>query len=156
MLYQITGNAVVESTGKGRKAWTKTVQLPTFYLDSNVQGITSVDHARRIAGSMLQSVMTAPSALFLDVIAVPDGAPGKALRNGAYVHIGGDGVYGPSTVYLQNPGGPCEAVGSLNYYPTARSMGGGGVWGVTVFCRASEERFSSREDAAINALAQFS
>ncbi len=33
-----------------------TRQLPTFYLDGNVQGIVSEDHAREIASAMFRSI----------------------------------------------------------------------------------------------------
>lgn len=63
MLYQVTGHVHME---KGDS--TTTVQLPTFFLDSDIQGIVDAEHAKRIAGTMIQSVMTAPSAVFLSVI----------------------------------------------------------------------------------------
>lgn len=36
-----------------RQGWSTTYQIPTFYLDSNVQGITSAEHAERIAASII-------------------------------------------------------------------------------------------------------
>jgi hypothetical protein len=37
-------------------AWKSSIPLPTFYLDSNVQGIMSEDHATRIVRTMLESI----------------------------------------------------------------------------------------------------
>lgn len=51
MLYAV--HAVVNrKMGEG----TVTIQVPTFYLDSNTQGIVDVGHASRIAHSMLESI----------------------------------------------------------------------------------------------------
>lgn len=33
--------------------WLRVTQLPTFILDSNIQGIVNVEHARQIAASIL-------------------------------------------------------------------------------------------------------
>ena len=67
MLYAIT--AVINRQWRGsesfdngphaeewRKVWNTTIQVPTFFLDSNVQGIVSEDHAKRIAERMLRDV----------------------------------------------------------------------------------------------------
>lgn len=62
MLYQITGHVHMEDG-----EYDKLVQLPIFLLDSDIQGIVDAEHAKRIAGTMIQSVMTAPSAVFLSV-----------------------------------------------------------------------------------------
>jgi hypothetical protein len=63
MLYQVTGHVHME---KGDDV--TLVHLPTFFLDSDIQGIVSADHAKRIAADMIQSVMTCPSATFFSVI----------------------------------------------------------------------------------------
>jgi hypothetical protein len=62
MLYQIVGHVHMEKDGG-----VTLVQLPTFLLDGDIQGIVDTEHAKRIAGTMIQSVMTAPSAVFLSV-----------------------------------------------------------------------------------------
>jgi len=52
MLYAIhaVGRRKVIRSGE---EFTATKQVPTFFLDSNIQGITSADHAQRIAINML-------------------------------------------------------------------------------------------------------
>ena len=57
-MYQLT--VTVETTSAD--GWTGARQLPTFYLDSDVQGIVSADHAERIARRMLTDVN--PDATF--------------------------------------------------------------------------------------------
>src|SRR5215210_7711666 len=57
MLYAIT--AVCNRT-EGQ--YQRTIQMPTFYLDSNVQGIRDAGHAQRIAENMFAS--TNPEATF--------------------------------------------------------------------------------------------
>lgn len=69
MFYQVTGHVHMELDNGA----TTTVQLPTFFLDSNVQGIVDADHAKRIAATMIQSVMTVPSAVFMHAIAMSSG-----------------------------------------------------------------------------------
>jgi len=55
MLYQI--NATRTITGLKRHnddlSWMRTSQIPTFYLDSNMQGIVDSDHAEKIARRIL-------------------------------------------------------------------------------------------------------
>jgi hypothetical protein len=48
MLYQITAQYVRNDNG-----YTCSRQVPTFYLDSRVQGIVSVDHAEKIAREVI-------------------------------------------------------------------------------------------------------
>jgi len=67
MMYQVTGHVHIETGNE-----TRLVQLPTFFLDADIQGIVDCDHAKRIAANMIQSVMTAPSAVFLYVIERPN------------------------------------------------------------------------------------
>ncbi len=50
MLYQITAT-VTRPFG----IWTGTTQIPTFYLDSHVQGIIDSNHARLIACEILDT-----------------------------------------------------------------------------------------------------
>ena len=50
MLYAITA-----TVNKGRGKWTSTMQIPAFFLDSNVQGITSKEHAKFIAEEIINS-----------------------------------------------------------------------------------------------------
>ena len=63
MFYQVTGHIHMELPHE-----VTLVQLPTFLLDGDIQGIVDCGHAKRIAATMIQSVMTAPSAVFLSVI----------------------------------------------------------------------------------------
>lgn len=63
MLYTVQAVANVK---QGHGAYV-TVPLPTFYLDSNVQGIVNADHATRIARHMLLSIMPAGSGLSVSV-----------------------------------------------------------------------------------------
>jgi hypothetical protein len=52
MLYQITATRTTTSTRHG-SSWTSTTQIPTFYLDSNMQGIVAATHAEKIARDIL-------------------------------------------------------------------------------------------------------
>lgn len=51
MIYTIQARASYPING-----WRRNVQLPTFYLDADVQGIVSAQHAETIAREMIQSV----------------------------------------------------------------------------------------------------
>ena len=55
-LYGVQGTVTLSMEG----GWQTTRQLPTFYLSADVQGITSADHAERIARRMLSE--TNPAA----------------------------------------------------------------------------------------------
>jgi hypothetical protein len=48
--------------------WIGTKQIPTFYLDENVQGITDVAHAERIATSIIRATGDADN--YVHVVAV--------------------------------------------------------------------------------------
>lgn len=48
MLYAVS----VIVTRRFPDGWTSAIDMPTFYLDSNVQGIVSADHAAEIARQM--------------------------------------------------------------------------------------------------------
>jgi hypothetical protein len=50
MVYMITATIVIDR----KNGWKETGQVPTFFLDSAIQGITSAAHAERIAKSMLE------------------------------------------------------------------------------------------------------
>lgn len=56
MKYLISAQAVVYNVVEG-KAEKTSVGLPTFLLDSNIQGITSAEHAKAIAERVLLSIM---------------------------------------------------------------------------------------------------
>jgi hypothetical protein len=49
MIYQVQ----VSMTQDSDREWRGTKQLPTFYLDSNVQGILSIEQARVVAGDIV-------------------------------------------------------------------------------------------------------
>lgn len=51
-MWQITAQVERTVTVNGAP-WSSSRQLPTFYLDGTVQGITSAEHAERIAQSVL-------------------------------------------------------------------------------------------------------
>lgn len=48
MLYCVQANVTWSKDG-----WNTYIQVPTFYLDSQVQGIVSVDHAEKIARDII-------------------------------------------------------------------------------------------------------
>jgi hypothetical protein len=82
--------------------------------------------------------------------AIPHGpAIGRTLTTlpGRHVHIAGDGVYGPTSVYLARPGHPTECVGHLGLYADG--------WGAMVYSRTDPARFQTRELAARHALTLF-
>jgi hypothetical protein len=47
-MYAVTATVTTLTDG-----WTSTRQVPTFYLDENVQGIVSEDHAARVAADII-------------------------------------------------------------------------------------------------------
>lgn len=52
-MYQIT--VQLETATRDEKwpqPWSASLQVPTFFLDENIQGIVSVEHAERIARGM--------------------------------------------------------------------------------------------------------
>lgn len=57
MLYQITATRH-ETREDG---WESTKQLPTFYLDSRVQGILNSQHAERVALDLLETAASNPN-----------------------------------------------------------------------------------------------
>lgn len=52
-MYQIQVTVVRRITDEHGIGWDKTVQLPTFYLDENVQGIINAEHAVKIASQII-------------------------------------------------------------------------------------------------------
>ncbi len=55
MLYQIQGQVLVASKpDRSGTTWTLSRQMPTFFLDSGIQGIISEQHAESIANSMFE------------------------------------------------------------------------------------------------------
>lgn len=53
MFYRITARIVNRPNGE----WRYRTEVPTFFLDSDVQGIVSAEHAARIAKSMLADLV---------------------------------------------------------------------------------------------------
>ena len=53
VMYAITGTIETRSFGSGVIEWSGTRQVPTFYLDADVQGITDAAHAVRIAATVV-------------------------------------------------------------------------------------------------------
>ncbi len=52
-MYAVTATVVVTETDGEGKSWQATKQIPTFYLDENVQGIVDEAHAEKIAREIL-------------------------------------------------------------------------------------------------------
>lgn len=48
-LYMVTANVHI----KDKDGWIKTLDIPTFFLSKDIQGIVSVEHARKIVESVL-------------------------------------------------------------------------------------------------------
>jgi hypothetical protein len=48
---------VVNISRKDKSGWTRTVSLPTFFLSGAIQGITNIDHAKRVALAMIRDVL---------------------------------------------------------------------------------------------------
>lgn len=58
MIYAINGT-IVHSSLRKNGVYKTTHQIPTFYLDSNVQGIVSEDHAVKVALDIFRAFQTA-------------------------------------------------------------------------------------------------
>lgn len=56
MFYQVMGQVSWAEKGTG---WNGSRQLPTFYLDSRVQGITDEQHAEAVAQQMVRDIVAA-------------------------------------------------------------------------------------------------
>ncbi len=65
MYYQICAN-VTKQTEEG----TLSIQVPTFYLNSNVQGIVSADHAEQIAREVINPSNDPSLSINLCVVSV--------------------------------------------------------------------------------------
>jgi hypothetical protein len=63
MMYAVTAS-VTRKVGK----WSSTTHSPTFFLDSNVQGIVSVNHAERIALRMVQDMAGPDAEVYVSVV----------------------------------------------------------------------------------------
>lgn len=55
-LYQVQGTITRTETDPDAQRWASTRQIPTFYLNSDVQGILSADHARRVALDVVDTI----------------------------------------------------------------------------------------------------
>lgn len=53
-MYAIHATRQTSSTDDSGREWRGVVSLPTFYLDPNVQGIVSAEHARDVALGLLR------------------------------------------------------------------------------------------------------
>lgn len=53
MLYEIIASRVTARTDGHGVTWSALQQIPTFFLDSGVQGIRSAEHAEQIARDIL-------------------------------------------------------------------------------------------------------
>jgi hypothetical protein len=59
-MYAITATVETIEFGLGELAWHGTRQVPTFYLDEDVQGIVSAGHATRIAADVIDPLGAIP------------------------------------------------------------------------------------------------
>ena len=53
LMYRIDGTVTIREGN-----WTRTKQIPTFYLNSEIQGITNENHAKYIAETMLRDLIS--------------------------------------------------------------------------------------------------
>ena len=63
MMYQVV--AYVQR--KDANGWSSTLDIPTFFLDSHIQGITSCAHAEKIARDMLNRLAGNDAVISIDV-----------------------------------------------------------------------------------------
>jgi len=56
-MYQVTAS-IVRHYNNGHSVSSVGIQIPTFYLSENVQGITGIDHAREIAKEMICKIVS--------------------------------------------------------------------------------------------------
>lgn len=54
--YSVSATICLKTTDKKGHAYIKTIQVPTFFLSSNVQGILSDSHAEKIAKEIVMPV----------------------------------------------------------------------------------------------------
>jgi uncharacterized protein (UPF0212 family) len=66
MMYQV--QATVSRIDE--HGWSLAKQVPTFFLSSDIQGITSVEHAERIAREMLREIGGRWVSVSVDVVPV--------------------------------------------------------------------------------------
>jgi hypothetical protein len=70
-VYAITATIATRHTDRYGNAWCGSKQVPTFYLDSRVQGITDANHAASIATDVLNLLGTIdPSDITISAVAV--------------------------------------------------------------------------------------
>lgn len=62
--------AVSATVNRHDKDGVVTIQVPTFYLDANVQGIVNKEHAKIIAGEIINPAKNPNLTVHLSVIAV--------------------------------------------------------------------------------------
>ena len=53
-LYQITGTVVHHTTDREGVSCNRTIQIPTFFLNADIQGIVSEEHAIKIATGVVR------------------------------------------------------------------------------------------------------
>lgn len=95
MLYAISANVTIWQDRSVPRQTSFHVQgLPTFYLDSDVQGIVSCDHAARIAVDMITSLGHSPDDVHVHAIVDADSADRRALD--ALVDRAVSAVHGPT------------------------------------------------------------
>jgi hypothetical protein len=59
-MYAITATVETVSISSTSGEWHGTRQVPTFFLDEDVQGIVSADHAARIAADVIDPLRQIP------------------------------------------------------------------------------------------------
>jgi hypothetical protein len=57
-MYAITAQVLTSETDRHGIVWRGSRQIPTFYLDENVQGITDESHAVKIARAIIDPLGT--------------------------------------------------------------------------------------------------
>lgn len=65
-MYAVTATATW-THGARDNEWQATRQLPTFYLDSDTQGIVSEEHARKIASEVFAWIPASIAEVFVNV-----------------------------------------------------------------------------------------
>ncbi len=69
-MYAITATVTHHTKDANMQRTQKVVQIPTFYLDENVQGIVSVEHAERIAKRIILPIELDYDSVEVNVTAV--------------------------------------------------------------------------------------
>jgi len=101
-MWQITARVdYVETGGESMAHWNGTRHLPIFYLDENIQGIVSEEHAKRVALDVIDPMHTlrATCAIRIDVYKMPESEQNspKPVGEGKYVL---SWTYGSSGSYV--------------------------------------------------------